>query len=85
MLAELADAARELTGTAGASGFRGGRPDRGAPPPVDRGAVQRVELTPQSGVVEALRAVEDADEIAVVRRAAALLEGVGPPLGEEGL
>ena len=40
MLAELAEAARELTG-GGSLGFEEARPDRRAPPPADRGAVRR--------------------------------------------
>jgi Xaa-Pro aminopeptidase len=42
-----------------------------------------VELAPTSGVVEALRAVKDADEIASIRRAAALSDQVFDELSRE--
>jgi Xaa-Pro aminopeptidase len=83
MLGELGDAARELA-RGGALGFEEGnltvaRHRRLAE------ELSGIELTPQSGVVEALRAVKDADEIAAVRRAAAVLEGVYEGIAEEGL
>jgi Xaa-Pro aminopeptidase len=83
MLAELAEAARELTG-GGTLGFEEGDLTVARHRRLTE-ELSGVELTPQSGVVEALRAVKDADEIAAVRRAAAVLEGVYEGIAEEGL
>ena len=83
MLAELAEAARELTG-GGSLGFEEGDLTVARHRRLTE-ELSGVELTPQSGVVEALRAVKDADEIAAVRRAAAVLEGVYEGIAEEGL
>jgi Xaa-Pro aminopeptidase len=83
VLAELGEAARELAG-GGTLGFEE------ASLTVERhrrlaAALTGIELAPQAGVVEALRAVKDADEIAAVRRAAAVLEGVYEGIAAEGL
>src|SRR5262249_50858999 len=83
MLAELADAVGELAG-GGKLGFEE------ADLTVERhrklaAALEGVELAPQSGVVEELRVIKDADEIAAVRRAAAVLEGVYQAIAGEGL
>jgi Xaa-Pro aminopeptidase len=83
MLAELAEAARELT-DGGTLGFEEGDLTVARHRRLTE-ELSDVELTPQSGVVEALRAVKDADEIAAVRRAAAVLEGVYEGIAEEGL
>jgi Xaa-Pro aminopeptidase len=44
-----------------------------------------VEVVPTTGVVESLRAVKDADELAIMRRAGALSDGVFDALAQERL
>jgi Xaa-Pro aminopeptidase len=44
-----------------------------------------VELVPASGVVEGLRVVKDDDEVAAIRRSAALLEPIYERIADEGL
>jgi Xaa-Pro aminopeptidase len=83
MLAELADAVRDVAGD-GPLGFEEASVTVARHRRIAT-ALADVELAPQSGVVETLREVKDEDELARIRRAAAVLEDVYETIAAEGL